>query len=87
MGQTISTYKIPPAFWKWFDDLKEKYPYVTIELNRNEIVLCRARRVISSEQEIEGLAFGKVVRDASGTFLERTFRPKYFPQADEVRVV
>lgn len=86
-GSAILTDAIPAAFWVWHQELMRKYPYVTIELNRKEVVVCRVRTPVEDERAVEGLGFGKIVSDASGCHLERTFRPRYFKQEDIVKTV
>jgi len=86
-GSAILSDAVPEAFWIWFGELKRRYPYVTIELNRNEIVVCRVRTPVEDERAIERLGFGKIVSDASGCFLERTFRPRYYKKEDVVKTM
>jgi len=86
-GSAILTDAIPRAFWTWFSELKRKYPYGTIELNRSEIVVCRVRTPVEDEHAIEKLGFGKIVYDSSGCFLERTFRPRYHSKEDVVKTM
>lgn len=77
--------KPPAAFWVWFGELKSKYPYATIEVSDGKIVVCRVRTPIESPETAEKIKYGKIVCDASGTFLERTFWPKYCVEEDVVR--
>jgi len=86
-GSAINTYKIPQAFWLWFEGLQKKYPYTTIEWSGQQITICRIRVPVEDERSIEDLPFGKITRDASGCYLERTFKPRYFPDEDAVRTV
>ena len=77
--------KAPAAFWTWFNELKSKYPYATIEVTDGKVVVCRVRTPIDSPEDAEKIRFGKIVVDGSGTFLERTFWPKYCVEEDVVR--
>ena len=84
-GSQINTRKIPPAFWTWYNDLKKRYALTTIEVQGHVIVVCRAKRVVSDDKEIEGLGYGKLVEDSGKSTLVRTFRPVYYSDEDVVR--
>ncbi len=85
MGNVIYCAKIPPAFWIWFEELRQKYKYATIEFNNGQIILCRVRAPVSDQDMICGMTFGKLVFDDSGICLERTFVPRYYAAEDVVR--
>lgn len=84
IGLPISTDNIPNAFWKWFDDMKEKYPFCTMEIGSGEIRVVRVKTPIESIRVVEHLKYGKITSDSSGEFLERTFIPRYSREKDEV---
>ena len=86
-GSQINTYKIPAAFWVWYKELEEKYPYTTIEVGSQEVLVCRGRTPVKDEKAIEDLPFGKFIKDESGCFIERTFWPKYHAGEDIVKPV
>jgi len=87
-GQIINTIAIPEAFWEWINGLKKKYPFVAIEYSLGQIMIVRVRCFVPDEKKaIEGQSFGKIMSDASGCFMERTFKPRYFPDDDEVKSV
>jgi len=87
-GSPINSYAIPEAFWVWYDELLKKWPYVTIEISRQEIVVCRCRKPIESERSaIKNVPYCKVIRDESGVCMERTFRPRYMADLDKVESV
>jgi hypothetical protein len=84
MGQAISTDNVPSAFWSWFEGLKEKYPFCTMEIKNGEIQVVRVRTAIESVKVVEHLKYGKITSDSSGDFLERTFIPRYSRERDEI---
>jgi hypothetical protein len=85
MGSDIYWRKPPNAFWIWFDELKSKYHYVTIEILGGKVAVCRVRTPIESPRTADKIKFGKIVVDDSGTFFERTFVPKYYVEEDVVK--
>lgn len=84
IGVPIPTESIPSAFYKWFDDIKAKYEYRTIEIKNGEIQVVRVRTPISSVKSAEHLMYGKIISDSAGEFLERTFVPRYSRDRDEI---
>lgn len=84
IGMSISTDSIPSAFYKWFDEIKEKYEYRTIEVRNGEIQVVRVRTPIDGVRIVEHLEYGKITSDSSGEFLERTFLPRYSRERDEI---
>ncbi len=85
MGSDIYWHKPPKAFWNWFTELQSKYDYATIEINDGRIVVCRVRTVIDSPTAAADIKYGKIICDATGMFLERTFWPRYYVEEDVVR--
>lgn len=85
-GQIIMTSAIQEAFWEWIEGLRKKYPFVGIEYSLGQIMIVRVRCYVEDEKlAIKGQTFGKIMSDASGFFMERTFKPRYFPDKDEVK--
>lgn len=84
IGNPISTESIPNAFWSWFENLKERYPYCTMEIKNGEIQVVRVRTPIEGIRIVEHLKYGKITSDSSGEFLERTFIPRYSRERDEI---
>lgn len=84
IGIPISTDSIMPAFYKWFDDIKDKYEYRTMEVRNGEIQVVRVRTPIEGIKIVEHLEYGKITSDSSGEFLERTFIPRYSREKDEI---
>ena len=87
IGIPISTDSIPNAFYKWFEDIKEKYEYRTMEVRNGEIQVVRVRTPIEGIKIVEHLEYGKITSDSSGEFLERTFIPRYSREKDEIILV
>ena len=87
-GQIISTSAEPEAFWVYISDLRKKYPVVSIEYSLGQIMIVRVKSFITDEKSaIKGQSFGKITIDNTGCYMERTFKPRYFPDDDEVRSV
>ena len=86
-GQIIRCSAAPEAFWVWYEDLNKKYPFTTIEFNLGQIMVCRVKIPVKDAKAIEGVNFGKIIKDASGFFMERTFKPRYYPDEDIVKSV
>jgi len=84
IGVSISTDNIPSAFWKWLDDVKQKYPFHTMEVKNGEIQVVRVKTPVESVKAVENLKYGKISSDSAGDFLERTFIPRYSVERDEV---
>jgi hypothetical protein len=84
MGLPISTDSIPNAFYKWFEDIKDKYEYRTMEVKNGEIQVVRVKTPVESIKVVEQLKYGKITSDSSGEFLERTFIPRYSREKDEI---
>jgi len=84
-GYPIKRSNIPEAFWAWYDELEKEYPFVQLEVNNDEISVCRVRILVDSMKEIKNIPFGKIVKDAKGCYLEKTFIPRYFPQDKLIR--
>jgi hypothetical protein len=84
IGIPISTESIPNAFWSWFEEMKVKYPYCTMEIKNGEIQVVRVRTPIEGIRVVEHLKYGKITSDSSGEFLERTFIPRYSRDRDEI---
>lgn len=84
IGVPISTDNIPVAFWKWYQDLKEQYPFSTMEIAGGEIRVVRVKTPTDSIEAVKNLKYGKITSDSSGEFLERTFIPRYSPERDEI---
>jgi len=84
IGIPISTDRIPAAFYKWFEDIEDKYAYRTMEVKNGEIQVVRVRTPINGIKIVENLMFGKITADSSGVFLERTFIPRYSKERDEI---
>jgi hypothetical protein len=84
IGLPISTDNIPNAFWKWIEDIREKYPFYTMEVKGGEIQVVRVKSPVESAKAVEHLQYGKITSDVSGEFLERTFIPRYSNMKDEI---
>ena len=84
VGIAISTDSMPSAFYKWFEDIKEKYEYRTMEVKNGEVQVVRVRTPIEGIRVVEHLKYGKIISDSSGEFLERTFIPRYSRDRDEI---
>jgi hypothetical protein len=84
IGMAISTDSMPAVFYKWFDELGEKYEYRTLEIKNGEIQVVRVRTLIEGIRSVEHLKYGKIISDSSGEFLERTFIPRYSREKDEI---
>ena len=84
IGMPISTDSMPKAFYTWFDDLKGKYEYRTIEVRNGEVQVVRVKTPIEGIKIVEHLEYGKITSDSSGEFLERTFMPRYSREKDEI---
>ena len=85
MGESIATDSIPPAFFNWLDTkIRKEYPYVTIEVINGEIQVVRVKAPIDSVAGVKNLRYGKIVADSSGVFLEKTFRPRYSREKDDI---
>jgi len=84
IGAPISTDSVPPAFYKWFEDIKRKYEFRTMEVKNGEIQVVRVKTPIEGIRSVEQLKYGKITSDSSGEFLERTFIPRYSKDKDEV---
>jgi len=84
VGIPISTDSVPSAFYKWFEDIKEKYEFRTMEVKNGEIQVVRVRTPIEGIRVVEHLKYGKIVSDGSGESLERTFIPRYSRERDEI---
>jgi len=84
IGIPISTDSIPGAFYQWFESIKEKYQYRTMEVKNGEVQVVRVRTPIESTRVVEHLKYGKITSDSSGEFLERTFIPRYSRERDEI---
>lgn len=84
IGTPISTDNIPSAFYKWFEDIKEKYEFRTMEVKNGEIQVVRVKTPVSSIKIVEQLKYGKITSDMSGEFLEKTFIPRYSRDRDEI---
>ena len=84
IGMPISTDSIPSAFYKWFEDIKDKYEYRTMEVRNGEIQVVRVRTPVEGIKIVEHLEYGKITSDSSGEFLERTFIPRYSRERDEI---
>jgi hypothetical protein len=84
IGTPISTDNIPSAFYKWFDDIKEKYEFRTMEVKNGEIQVVRVKTPVSGIKIVEQLKYGKITSDSSGEFLEKTFIPRYSRDRDEI---
>jgi hypothetical protein len=84
IGIPISTESMPSAFYKWFEDIKKKYEYRTMEVKNGEVQVVRVRTPIDSIKVVEQLKYGKITSDSSGEFLERTFIPRYSRERDEI---
>lgn len=84
VGSPIFTDNIPTAFWKWLEDIKEKYPFHTMEVKDGQIQVVRVKVPVENERAVEHLNYGKTSSDASGDFLERTFIPRYSSSRDEI---
>lgn len=78
---------IPEAFWEWFEQIKKETGYATIEWAGQAINIVRTRTLINDKREIEKIAFGKLVCDSRGNFLERTYKPTYDPDTDTIKVI
>jgi len=84
VGIAISTDSMPSAFYKWFEDIKEKYEYRIMEVKNGEVQVVRVRTPIEGIRVVEHLKYGKIISDSSGEFLERTFIPRYSRDRDEI---
>lgn len=84
MGIPISTDSVPNAFYKWFEDIKDKYEFRTMEVKNGEVQVVRVRTPIEGIRVVEHLKYGKITSDSSGEFLERTFIPRYSRDRDEI---
>jgi hypothetical protein len=84
IGVPISTDSVPNAFYKWFEDVKDKYEFRTMEVKNGEIQVVRVRTPIEGIRVVEHLKYGKIISDSSGEFLERTFIPRYSRDRDEI---
>jgi DNA gyrase inhibitor GyrI len=84
IGVPISTDNIPAAFFKWFNEIKETYPYRTMEVRGGEIQVVRVRIPIDGIETVKQLVYGKISSDSSGEFLEKTFIPRYSKERDEI---
>jgi hypothetical protein len=84
IGMPISTDNIPNAFYKWFEDIKEKYEFRTMEVKNGEIQVVRVKTPVSGIKIVEQLKYGKITSDSSGEFLEKTFIPRYSRDRDEI---
>jgi len=84
IGIPISTDSVPSAFYKWFEDIKEKYEFRTMEVKNGEIQVVRVRTPIEGIKVVEHVKYGKIVSDSSGESLERTFIPRYSRERDEI---
>ena len=84
IGIPISTDSMPRAFYKWFEDIKEKYEFRTMEVKNGEVQVVRVRTPIEGVKAVEHLNYGKIISDSSGEFLERTFIPRYSKERDEI---
>ena len=84
IGIPISTDNIPSAFYKWFEDIKEKYEFRTMEVKNGEIQVVRVKTPVSGIKIVEQLKYGKITSDSSGEFLEKTFIPRYSRDRDEI---
>jgi hypothetical protein len=84
IGMPISTDNIPNAFYKWFEDIKEKYEFRTMEVKNGEIQVVRVKTPVGGIKIVEQLKYGKITSDSSGEFLEKTFIPRYSRDRDEI---
>ena len=84
IGQPIYTDNIPIVFYKWLEDVKEKYGYCTMEVSRGVIQIVRVKTPAEGVKAVEQLKYGKITSDGSGEFLERTFFPRYSKEKDEI---
>lgn len=84
IGIPISTDSIPVAFWKWYKDIKEEYPFSTMEIASGEVRVVRVKIPVDSIEAVKNLKYGKITSDSSGEFLERTFIPRYSREKDEI---
>ena len=84
IGIPVSTDNVPSAFYKWFEDIKGKYEYRTMEVKNGEVQVVRVRTPIEGIRAVEQLKYGKIISDSSGEFLERTFIPRYSKDRDEI---
>ena len=50
-------------------------------------MVCRVKTPVKDAKAIVGVNFGKLIKDASGFFIERTFKPRYFPDEDIVKSI
>lgn len=82
IGTPISTDNMRSAFVKWYKELP--YEYKTMEIKNGEVQVVRVRTTVDGIEAIKSLSFGKLISDASGFFLERTFIPRYVAERDEV---
>ncbi len=60
-GQPIHTSNIPEAFWEWYERLRKKASYITMELVRTEISVVRTRVPVEDEKHIQGFKDGGFV--------------------------
>lgn len=84
IGVPVPTENTPPVFFTWFKRIREEYPYATMEVSNGEIQIVRVRTPIDSIDGVKGLKYGKIVSDATGEFLEKTYVPRYSRERDEI---
>lgn len=84
IGIPISTDSLPPAFYKWFKDIEDKYEYRTMEVRNGVVQVVRVKTPVDGIKIVEHLEYGKITSDSSGVFLERTFIPRYSRERDEI---
>ena len=81
----IFTNDIPEAFWKWYKALANTVSYITMEITGYEISVVRTRQVAMDEDIIKNKAFGKFIKDSSGCYFERTYKPKFYLDTNTVK--
>lgn len=84
IGIPIATDSLPPAFYKWFKDIEDKYEYRTMEVRNGVVQVVRVKTPVDGIKIVEHLEYGKITSDSSGVFLERTFIPRYSRERDEI---
>lgn len=75
-GRPISTYDIPKMFWDWLGGISQNTPVIYIEAYHGNIVLVRTKTPVTDVKAIGGIDHGRLVKDASGCYLERKYRPR-----------
>lgn len=73
IGIPILTDNMPIAFYKWFNEIHEKYEFCTMEVRNGEIIIVRVKTPVKGIEVVEHLQYGKITVDEMGVFLERTF--------------